>query len=50
MAIRRPRGGTPFTWRSPIQMSPEVSASRPAMIRKRVVLPQPDGPSSTVNS
>ena len=29
---------------------PSVTASRPASIRSAVVLPQPDGPTSTANS
>src|SRR5688572_3676009 len=31
-------------------MSPDVICSNPAIMRKVVVLPQPDGPSSTTNS
>src|SRR5271155_2408951 len=31
-------------------MSPEVSSSRPAIMRSVVDLPQPDGPTSTTNS
>src|ERR1700722_19636007 len=34
----------------PILISPEVGCSRPATQRKVVVLPQPDGPSSTTIS
>ena len=32
------------------RMRPEVGSSSPAIMRKVVVLPQPDGPSSTKNS
>jgi hypothetical protein len=35
---------------SPMRTSPEVEVSRPAMMRRSVVLPQPDGPSSETNS
>src|SRR3954447_2518646 len=35
---------------SPIMTSPSVTSSRPATIRSSVVLPQPDGPTSTRNS
>src|SRR5215471_6122469 len=31
-------------------MSPEVTSSRPAIMRSVVLLPQPDGPTSTTNS
>src|SRR5687768_15574052 len=33
-----------------MRMSPDVICSNPAIMRKVVVLPQPDGPSSTTNS
>src|SRR5262249_54466107 len=35
---------------SPIRTSPEVIDSRPATMRKVVVLPQPEGPTRTTNS
>ena len=35
---------------SPIASSPSVISSRPATIRSAVVLPQPDGPTNTMNS
>src|SRR5687767_6010285 len=38
------------TTRSPIQMRPASARSRPASRRSSVVLPQPDGPSSTRHS
>ena len=34
----------------PSRMRPEVGSSRPAIMRRVVVLPQPDGPSRTKNS
>src|SRR5690349_11183646 len=34
----------------PISRSPLVCCSRPQMMRRNVVLPQPEGPSSTMNS
>src|SRR5258707_4549955 len=33
-----------------ISIVPESTSSRPAMARRSVLLPQPDGPTSTVNS
>src|SRR5689334_5534937 len=33
-----------------MRMSPDVTLSTPASMRNVVVLPQPDGPSSTINS
>src|SRR5207245_817685 len=38
------------TMRSPMKISPLVCSSRPASIRRAVVFPQPDGPTSTRNS
>jgi hypothetical protein len=35
---------------SSINISPSVGHSKPATIRKEVVLPQPDGPSNEKNS
>src|SRR5262252_6791517 len=46
----RVRGGRPVTSRSPMKTLPELGSSSPAIIRIKVVLPQPDGPSSTRNS
>src|SRR3546814_8238358 len=37
-------GGVPSTERPLMRMSPEASSSKPAIMRIRVVLPQPDGP------
>ena len=39
-----------MTGRSPIETSPSVITSSPAIIRSSVDLPQPDGPTSTMNS
>src|SRR3981189_3634295 len=50
MEMWRSMGGTPLTIVSSIRMSPEVMASRPAIMRKVVVLPQPEGPTKTTNS
>src|SRR6478609_8667019 len=50
MATSRSLGGTLFTTRSPMRISPDVMFSRPAIIRSRVDLPHPDGPTSTTNS
>jgi hypothetical protein len=36
--------------RSPMRSSPSLISSRPAIIRSAVDLPQPDGPTSTMNS
>src|SRR6266487_3256577 len=54
MLIRRRSGGT-TDWtvdstRPPTRISPPSGLSRPAISRKVVVLPQPDGPSSDTNS
>ncbi len=48
--MSRPFGGTWVTSRSPIQISPSVTSSRPASIRNVVDFPHPDGPTSTMNS
>ena len=50
MATSRCLGDTPLTTRSPKLTVPEVISSRPATIRSAVVLPQPEGPTSTTNS
>src|SRR4051812_6282994 len=39
-----------LTTRSPIRTTPPLMSSRPATIRSAVVLPQPDGPTNTMNS
>ena len=48
MATPRAAGGRLVTSRPPISTRPPVAVSSPATIRRHVVLPQPDGPSSTV--
>src|SRR3954462_15353707 len=50
MAMSRSLGGTSFTTVSPMITSPSVMSSRPAIMRSVVVLPQPEGPTSTTNS
>src|SRR6185503_20183461 len=48
--MSRSLGGTSLTTRSPIFRSPAVISSRPAIIRRLVVLPHPEGPTRTMNS
>src|SRR3954453_2976905 len=48
--MSRSRDGTWLTTRSPILSTPCVISSRPATMRNAVVLPQPDGPTRTMNS
>src|ERR1700687_4689892 len=50
MAMSRSLGGRSLTIRSPIAISPAVISSSPATMRSVVVLPQPDGPTRTMNS
>ena len=50
MAMSRSLGFSSVTTRSPMVISPLVTSSRPAIMRRIVVLPQPDGPTSTMNS
>src|SRR5712692_9168765 len=50
MAMSRSIGGSSLTTVSPIRTWPEVIDSSPATMRRVVVLPQPDGPTSTTNS
>src|ERR1017187_6514798 len=50
MATSRSRGDTSLTIRSPNLSVPAVISSSPATIRRAVVLPHPDGPTSTTNS
>jgi hypothetical protein len=45
MAVPRRTGGRPTTSSPPIRMTPAVGSSWPAIMRRIVVLPQPDGPS-----
>ena len=50
MAISRDFAGKLLTSRLPMVILPELSISSPAIMRKSVDLPQPDGPTSTTNS
>src|SRR5688500_7295062 len=50
MAMSRSLGGTSLTTRSPMRSVPFEICSSPATMRNAVVLPQPDGPTSTMNS
>src|SRR5438874_2014563 len=50
MARSRSRGSRSVTSRSPIVIVPPEIVSRPASMRRSVVLPQPDGPTRTMNS
>src|SRR5689334_21686605 len=46
----RSRGGRPLASSPPSSTAPLLGSSSPATIRSTVDLPQPDGPSSTMNS
>src|SRR5947199_2786917 len=48
--MSRSFGGTSLTTRPPIASVPALSDSSPAMMRSVVLLPDPDGPTSTTNS
>src|SRR5512143_3162218 len=48
--MSRIRGGRCVTTRPSMTMSPSVGSSIPAIIRRRVVLPHPEGPRRTRNS
>src|SRR6516165_8108432 len=48
--MSRSLGGTSLTTRSPIVTVPALMSSSPATILRAVDLPQPDGPTSTMNS
>src|SRR5215472_13971993 len=50
MAILRSRGVKSLTTLPPIKISPAVGVSRPAIIRRSVVFPEPEGPRNTRNS
>src|SRR5436190_7521280 len=50
MAMSRSIGARLFTTLPSMLISPEVISSRPAIMRSVVVLPQPEGPTSTTNS
>ena len=44
------RGASSLTRWPSMRISPEVTSSRPAIIRSRVDFPQPDGPTRMTNS
>src|SRR3954469_19032433 len=48
--MSRRRGASIVTSRPPIEILPPLASSRPAIIRRSVVLPHPDGPTRTMNS
>ena len=48
--MSRSRGSMRVTSRPPTWTEPSETSSRPAIIRSSVDLPQPDGPTSTMNS
>ena len=50
MAMSRSLGSRSFTILESILISPLVIGSSPAIMRSRVDLPQPDGPTSATNS
>src|SRR6266508_3036568 len=50
MAMSRSVGTKSLTMFSPIKISPAVIVSKPATMRRVVVLPHPDGPTRTTNS
>ncbi len=50
MAMPRRDGGTSFITSPSISSVPPVISSRPAIERSKVDLPQPDGPTKTMNS
>src|SRR5487761_2344443 len=50
MAMSRSFGNTLLTTVPPMEMVPDETSSRPANMRSAVVLPQPDGPTKTMNS
>src|SRR5215218_6726483 len=43
-------GGTELTTEPPMTTSPDVASSSPAVMRSTVVFPEPDGPTTTMNS
>jgi hypothetical protein len=50
MPSPRSRGSRSLTTRPSMRISPALGSMKPAIMRKVVVLPQPDGPTSTTNS
>jgi hypothetical protein len=49
MAMSRSLGVSALTTRPPMAISPSLISSSPAIMRSSVDLPQPEGPTSTVN-
>ena len=50
MDTPRRAGGQRVTSSPPMEMRPAVGRSSPAMVRSSVLLPQPEGPTNTMNS
>ena len=50
MAMSRSLGSSSLTIRPSIEISPDVMSSSPAIMRSKVLLPQPEGPTKTTNS
>lgn len=50
MLVGRWFAATPFMSRPSMRIVPDETSSSPAMVRSKVVLPQPEGPSSEKNS
>ena len=50
MAMPRSAAATRFIGLPAISSSPDVISSRPAIMRSKVDLPQPDGPTKTTSS
>ena len=50
MATLRSLGDRSLTTWPPRRSVPEVMSSRPATMRRAVVLPEPDGPTMTISS
>ena len=50
MAMSRSLGSSSLTTRPSMAISPAVMSSSPAIMRSRVLLPQPEGPTKTTNS
>ncbi len=50
MLVGRLLAGTPLVSLPSISTTPDEISSNPAMVRRSVVLPQPEGPSSEKNS
>ena len=50
MAMSRSRGSVSFTGWPSMRIVPSVTSSSPATMRSAVVLPHPDGPTSTISS